>query len=109
MGAYHSAEVQYVFGALRGPKDKPSPFDAVDSTLAGAMSGAWLQFAKSANPNGAGILQWPRYAISSDQHIEFGDMITAGSALHKASLDAFDIAFAQMRAVDRKSRQKRSR
>ncbi len=108
MGAYHSAEVKYVFGVLRGPKDKPSPYTAADSTLARAMSGAWLQFAKSGNPNGGDLPLWPRYATSSDEHMDFGDVMTTGSELHKTALDAFDLAFAQMRAVDRKARRKKS-
>lgn len=109
MGVFHTAEIAHVFGVLRAPKDEPSPYGAVDSTLARTMSGAWLQFAKSSNPKGDGMPQWPRYATSSDQHMEFGDVIEAGSALHKASLDAFDLAFAQMRSFDRKARQKPSR
>jgi len=109
MGVFHTAEIPYVFGVLRAPKDEPSPYGAVDNTLARTMSGAWLQFAKSSNPNGDGMPQWPQYATSSNQHMKFDDVIEAGSALHQASLDAFDLAFAQMRSFDRKARQKPSR
>lgn len=57
LGAFHSAEVQFVFGHSVG-----GPFDADAAALNGAMSGYWTRFAsQNADPNGAGAPSWPVY------------------------------------------------
>ena len=91
-------EIGYVFGNLTAAAG-PDSFDATDRSLSEAMSSAWVRFTKTGDPNGEGLITWPRYEKSSDQHLEFGDEIRVGSALLAKALDAFDQAFAQMRAV----------
>lgn len=98
--AYHSREIQYVFGYVASPPGQPVRFNEVDRSLSDAMAGAWVQFAKTGNPNSSALpLAWPRYERSSDQHLEFGDKIQVGSGYLAKQLDAFDEAFAQMRAA----------
>jgi para-nitrobenzyl esterase len=96
--------LQYVFGAITAFTETPVPWEAVDHELASTMSAAWVRFAKTGNPNGPGLTEWPRYEVSTDRHLEFGTQVKAGSGLHASSLDAFDQALAQMRAADRKAR-----
>jgi para-nitrobenzyl esterase len=104
VGAFHSAEMEYVFGTLSPPWGKPEQFEDVDRALSRAMSGAWLQFARTGNPNASGLPIWPRYQRSSDQHLDFGSEIRSGSGLHAQSLDVFDRTFADLRAADRRAR-----
>jgi para-nitrobenzyl esterase len=75
-GAYHTSEVPFVFAA--DPANE----------LAKAMSGAWLRFAATGNPNGGGLPQWPAYSSAGDQYLEFGDTIKSGAELHKKEIDA---------------------
>jgi para-nitrobenzyl esterase len=75
-----------------------------DRALSRAMSGAWLQFARTGNPNGESLLTWPAYERSSDRHLDFGAEIRAGSRLHAQALDLFDKTFAEMRGADQRSR-----
>ena len=102
LGAFHSAEVDYLFGAPTPPPGVPDRYEDADHALARAMSGAWVQFARSGDPNAANLPRWPRYEKSTDQHMDFGAEIRAASGLYAQSLDVFDRTFAKMRAPDRR-------
>ena len=54
--ASHGAEILYVFAHITADTTQ---FEARDQSLSRAMAGAWVQFAKTGNPNGAGLPQWP--------------------------------------------------
>lgn len=56
-GAFHTAEVPYLFGVL---DTKLRPFDATDRHIADEVQGYWLNFMKSGDPNGAGLAIWSR-------------------------------------------------
>ena len=57
--AFHSDEIEYVFGNL---SSRPSaPWTAADYKLSEQMQGYWINFAKTGNPNGTGLPTWPTY------------------------------------------------
>lgn len=58
-GAYHSAEIEYVFGMLDSKAGVP--WRAEDRALSDQMQKYWTNFARSGNPNGPGLPQWPAY------------------------------------------------
>jgi para-nitrobenzyl esterase len=58
-GAYHSAEIEFVFEAL---SSKKLPWRAQDRKLSETIATYWSNFAKTGNPNSAGLPHWPEYS-----------------------------------------------
>lgn len=73
-GAFHSAEFGY---ALHTLKFWNRPFTDGDYQLEKIMSSYWVNFAKSGNPNGAGLPEWPAYSDDNPRVIELGDKVQA--------------------------------
>lgn len=86
-GAPHGGEIAYVFGTLSaGRGGAPTPEDQAVARMAQSY---WVNFAKSGDPNGAGLPAWPRHEPSKDVIFEFGPDGSAGAGPDpwKARLD----------------------
>jgi para-nitrobenzyl esterase len=70
MGAYHGAELPYVFGT----HDDWLPTSAVDQKLTGVMMAYWANFARSGDPGGKGLPPWPAYGPGA-QVLELGTRV----------------------------------
>jgi para-nitrobenzyl esterase len=65
-GAYHSAEIEFVFEALAS---KNLPWRPEDEKLSDLMSSYWVNFAKRGDPNGKGLPPWPAYRSESGYEV----------------------------------------
>jgi para-nitrobenzyl esterase len=73
LGAFHSAEIQYVFGIPTKP-----PFTTDDVVLSEQLMGFWTRFARTGDPNGGEAPAWPRLD-EADQHLVLDRTIAVGS------------------------------
>jgi para-nitrobenzyl esterase len=71
-GAYHSAEIEFVFGALAS---KDLPWRPEDKALSDLMSSYWANFARNGDPNGAGLPQWPAYTSQASYPVMHLDAV----------------------------------
>ena len=71
-GAFHSAEFGYALNTLQ-LWDRP--FTEWDYQLEETMSSYWVNFAKTGNPNGEGLPEWPKFELNNPRMIVFGDQI----------------------------------
>ena len=67
-GAFHTGEVPYAYNNLHTVNNRP--FTKADFELADQMSSYWSNFAKTGNPNGAALLNWPVYTKETKQIIQ---------------------------------------
>ena len=60
-GAYHTAELQYLFGAPTFITDVTRPMSSGQNALADTMVAYWAAFAAQGDPNGGNRPSWPRF------------------------------------------------
>jgi para-nitrobenzyl esterase len=86
-GAPHGSEIPYVFGTLTARQG--STLTPEDQAVARMAQSYWVNFAKTGDPNGAGLPTWPRHDPSRDLIFDFRPDGSAGAGPdpRKARLD----------------------
>jgi para-nitrobenzyl esterase len=92
-GAYHTAELYYVFGNQQFYKQQWTDWDR---KLSDMMMSYWVNFAANGDPNGSNLPRWTSFKQKeSDRVMVFGDKVEMGSSrLAKPNRDFFDSYYA---------------
>jgi para-nitrobenzyl esterase len=85
-GAYHIAEIPFVFHT----PPAPAVMNPGEDALAAKMVGYFTRFARSGNPNGQGEASWPAYTQQADPHLQLDLTISQGSQLRMKRCDFWD-------------------
>lgn len=84
-GNVHSADVPYVFGMVDG-----NGYEAFDHSMSEVIQKYWTNFAKTGNPNGAGVPAWPSFDPTSRAYMAFTDVgAVAKKELRRSFCDLF--------------------
>lgn len=84
LGAYHAAEIAYVFNNLNRANQL---LQEADFKLADMMSSYWVNFAMTGDPNGKGLPAWTQYNRDAEAYLDFGDAVQLRNHLLKEQLD----------------------
>jgi para-nitrobenzyl esterase len=94
-GAGHGSDVPYAFQTLGGgPQGGPKPEDL---TLSDMISSYWAHFARSGDPNGPGLPEWPAFTEDDQKVMVFDAAPGARLEPNLDKLKAFDAYFSWLR------------
>jgi para-nitrobenzyl esterase len=92
VGAAHGSELPYVFGTLlaAGHGASQSNYDATDAAVSSQMEQYWTNFAKSGNPNGGSLPQWPKFDAAARAYMDLtANGPVAREGLRREACDVF--------------------
>lgn len=92
-GAAHGAELLYVF---RNLDLFPLEWTKEDRRVSDIVSGYWTNFAKTGDPNGAGLPPWPAFTREREQVLTLGPQPKVGAVPHRNGLELVELHKAQL-------------
>ncbi|MBS1488846.1 MAG: carboxylesterase family protein [Bacteroidetes bacterium] len=100
-GAGHGSEVSFVFNTLNARWGNPGKATPEEKELARTMNTYWANFAKTGNPNGKDVPEWPLYETQKEQilDIDLDGKVVAKPDLRKARLNVIEKVFKNKREL----------
>jgi para-nitrobenzyl esterase len=97
LGPTHGAELPFVFGHM----DKGAAnWTSEDRELAAIVQQYWTNFAKSGDPNGAGLPRWPTFDRERAMVMDIGPQLRAAALVDHSRLQRIDRVYAVARFVN---------
>jgi para-nitrobenzyl esterase len=93
-GASHYADLWYMFDHLDQERWR---WSTADRRLADVMSSYWVNFARSGNPDGAGLPRWPEFRSPNNDVLYLDDPTFTDGVPNLKTLEVFDTVYAQVR------------
>ena len=84
--AFHMSEIPYVFETL--DKAPERHFTGLDRAISRRMAQYWVNFVKTADPNGSGLPRWPELLRIDPMIMGLGDRMAPRPILQSANLSA---------------------
>ena len=97
LGSPHGSEVALVFGN-EDKRPGRAGWSEADRSLSRALQGYWVNFARTGNPNGAGLPAWPEFAEGKPTVMQLGPDIGPIALPGSERLAALDGYFAWRRS-----------
>lgn len=82
----HGEEIPVLFGNELDGGGRPSAFTPDDAHVSARMMQAWVDFARTGNPN-CETLHWPRYDADREQYLQIDRDFATGSGWRDAHID----------------------
>jgi para-nitrobenzyl esterase len=101
LGAFHGAEIPYVFRHLAA---RDWPWTPYDHELSEVISSYWTRFAAAGDPNGPGAEPWPRFGAEAPVAMHFGEAVRCGAIPRAEQLAFWDAYYARRRSASRSTR-----
>jgi len=86
-GAFHTAEIPYFLDNL---KMVNRPWEKSDYELASTLSGYWINFVRTGNPNGSNLPEWPAFNNRDKRIMILNEPLMAGAIPNSGALDFFE-------------------
>lgn len=98
-GVPHGGEVPYVFGNLQHRDKIGAPEETVlDRQVSELLMSYWVNFARSGNPNGVGLADWPEVTAQGRQWMRIGADPRAQNDLLSARMDFWLAHYEQLKS-----------
>ena len=96
-GAFHGSSQTYLFGDFKRFNALPTENDHkfVDDLIH-----TWVRFARSGNPNGGNLPEWPAFTAENEAYMELGPAFRTGHRLRMAEMEMIAKAWAVRRAAN---------
>ena len=86
-GAFHSSDVPYAFANLRLLN---RPWQEADRRLSETLAAYWVRFARTGDPNGPGLPEWPAFDPGEPRLLELGATVAPGPILEPRRVEFYE-------------------